>query len=107
MMRLAHRMVRNYCLSVSRSNNTHSTVVAELNQVGVRVTAHKSPEPNGTIYVQLLPSGSQTLLKMFLTSSKMKEHVLSGMFCQIETLCKKLLTLQTDHILVAAYLFYV
>ncbi|CAH8359451.1 unnamed protein product [Eruca vesicaria subsp. sativa] len=49
MMRLAHRMVRNYCLSVSRSNNTHSTVVAELNEVGVRVTAHKSPEPNGTI----------------------------------------------------------
>ncbi|KAH0875798.1 hypothetical protein HID58_073160 [Brassica napus] len=49
MMRLAHRMVSNYCLSVSRSNNTHSTVVAELNEVGVRVTAHKSPEPNGTI----------------------------------------------------------
>ncbi|NP_001302850.1 homeobox-leucine zipper protein HDG11-like [Brassica napus] len=49
MMRLAHRMVSNYCISVSRSNNTHSTVVAELNEVGVRVTAHKSPEPNGTI----------------------------------------------------------
>ncbi|KAF8111322.1 hypothetical protein N665_0076s0300 [Sinapis alba] len=49
MMRLAHRMISNYCLSVSRSNNTHSTVVAELNEVGVRVTAHKSPEPNGTI----------------------------------------------------------
>uniref|UniRef100_M4CI13 Uncharacterized protein n=1 Tax=Brassica campestris TaxID=3711 RepID=M4CI13_BRACM len=49
MMRLAHRMVSNYCISVSRSNNTRSTVVAELNDVGVRVTAHKSPEPNGTI----------------------------------------------------------
>ncbi|KAF3519952.1 hypothetical protein DY000_02062545 [Brassica cretica] len=49
MMRLAHRMVSNYCISVSRSNNTRSTVVAELNEVGVRVTAHKSPEPNGTI----------------------------------------------------------
>ncbi|KAF8089354.1 hypothetical protein N665_0508s0002 [Sinapis alba] len=49
MMRLAHRMVSNYCVSVSRSNNTRSTVVAELNEVGVRVTAHKSPEPNGTI----------------------------------------------------------
>ncbi|CAH2067056.1 unnamed protein product [Thlaspi arvense] len=49
MMRLAQRMVSNYCLSVSRSNNTRSTVVAELNEVGVRVTAQKSPEPNGTI----------------------------------------------------------
>ncbi|KAJ4884457.1 Homeobox-leucine zipper protein HDG11 [Raphanus sativus] len=49
MMRLAHRMVSNYCISVSRSNNTRSTVVAELNDVGVRVTAHKSPEPNGTV----------------------------------------------------------
>ncbi|KAF2593499.1 hypothetical protein F2Q70_00044626 [Brassica cretica] len=49
MMRLAHRMVSNYCISVSRSNNTRSTVVAELNEVGVRVTAHKSPEPSGTI----------------------------------------------------------
>ncbi|KFK41775.1 hypothetical protein AALP_AA2G170600 [Arabis alpina] len=49
MMRLAQRMVSNYCLSVSRSNNTRSTIVAELNEVGIRVTAHKSPEPNGTI----------------------------------------------------------
>ncbi|KAG7589971.1 Homeobox domain [Arabidopsis suecica] len=49
MMRLAQRMISNYCLSVSRSNNTRSTVVSELNEVGIRVTAHKSPEPNGTI----------------------------------------------------------
>ncbi|CAN8239637.1 unnamed protein product [Cochlearia groenlandica] len=49
MMRLAQRMVSNFCLSVSRSNNTRSTVVSELNEVGIRVTAHKSPEPNGTI----------------------------------------------------------
>jgi homeobox-leucine zipper protein len=49
MMRLAQRMISNYCLSVSRSNNTRSTVVSELNEVGIRVTAHKSPEPNGTV----------------------------------------------------------
>ncbi|KAL1192194.1 Homeobox-leucine zipper protein HDG11 [Cardamine amara subsp. amara] len=49
MMRLAQRMTSNYCLSVSRSNNTCATVVSELNEVGIRVTAHKSPEPNGTV----------------------------------------------------------
>ncbi|ESQ27851.1 hypothetical protein EUTSA_v10018189mg [Eutrema salsugineum] len=65
MMRLAQRMVSNYCLSVSRSNNTRSTVVAELNEVGIRVTAQKSPEPNGTILCAAttfwLPSSPQNV----------------------------------------------
>ncbi|KFK41777.1 hypothetical protein AALP_AA2G170800 [Arabis alpina] len=65
MMRLAQRMVSNYCLSVSRSNNTRSTVVTELNEVGIRVTAHKSPESNSTILCAAttfwLPNSPQTV----------------------------------------------
>ncbi|XP_010540046.1 PREDICTED: homeobox-leucine zipper protein HDG11-like isoform X2 [Tarenaya hassleriana] len=49
MTRLAQRMVRNFCLSVSTSNNSSSVTVSGLNEVGVRVTAHKSPEPNSTV----------------------------------------------------------
>ncbi|CAA0216105.1 unnamed protein product [Arabidopsis thaliana] len=49
-MKLAHRMVSNFCLSVGTSNNTRSTVVSGLDEFGIRVTSHKSRhEPNGMV----------------------------------------------------------
>ncbi|XP_056856085.1 homeobox-leucine zipper protein HDG12-like isoform X2 [Raphanus sativus] len=49
-MKLAQRMVSNFCLSVGTSNNTRSTVVSGMNEFGIRVTSYKSQhEPNGTV----------------------------------------------------------
>ncbi|KAJ4916069.1 Homeobox-leucine zipper protein HDG12 [Raphanus sativus] len=49
-MRLAQRMVSNFCLSVGTSNNTRSTVVSGLDAFGIRVTSYKSQnEPNGMV----------------------------------------------------------
>jgi len=78
MMRLAQRMISNYCLSVSRSNNTRSTVVSELNEVGIRVTAHKSPEPNGTVLCAAttfwLPNSPQNVFN-FLKDERTRPQV--------------------------------
>ncbi|XP_013682996.1 homeobox-leucine zipper protein HDG12-like [Brassica napus] len=50
-MKLAQRMVNNFCLSVGTSNNTRSsTVVSGMNEFGIRVTSYKSQhEPNGMV----------------------------------------------------------
>ncbi|CAN8292744.1 unnamed protein product [Cochlearia groenlandica] len=49
-MRLAQRMVSNFCLSVGTSNNTRSTVVSGMEEFGIRVTSRKSRhEPNGMV----------------------------------------------------------
>ena len=49
-MKLAQRMVSNFCLSVGTSNNTRSTVVSGMNEFGIRVTSYKSHhEPNGMV----------------------------------------------------------
>ncbi|CAN7058703.1 hypothetical protein Bca4012_094235 [Brassica carinata] len=50
-MKLAQRMVSNFCLSVGTSNNTRSsTVVSGMNEFGIRVTSYKSQhEPNGMV----------------------------------------------------------
>ncbi|CAA7029504.1 unnamed protein product [Microthlaspi erraticum] len=50
MMRLAQRMVSNFCLSVGTSNNNRSTVVSGMDGFGIRVTSYKSQhEPNGMV----------------------------------------------------------
>ncbi|CAH8357215.1 unnamed protein product [Eruca vesicaria subsp. sativa] len=49
-MKLAQRMVSNFCLSVGTSNNTRSTVVSGMNEFGIRLTSYKSlHEPNGMV----------------------------------------------------------
>ncbi|XP_044465771.1 homeobox-leucine zipper protein HDG11 [Mangifera indica] len=52
MMKLAQRMVNNFCTSVSTSNSHRWTTLSRLNEVGVRVTLHKSTDPgqpNGVV----------------------------------------------------------
>ncbi|KAM7277711.1 hypothetical protein ACFE04_004845 [Oxalis oulophora] len=45
MMKLAQRMVNNFCTSISTSNSNRWTTLSGVNEVGVRVTVHKSTEP--------------------------------------------------------------
>ncbi|TYI53285.1 hypothetical protein E1A91_D12G308900v1 [Gossypium mustelinum] len=45
MMKLAQRMVNNFCTSVGTSNSHRSTTLSGSNEVGVRVTVHKSSDP--------------------------------------------------------------
>ncbi|KAJ6806597.1 homeobox-leucine zipper protein ROC8-like isoform X1 [Iris pallida] len=52
MMKLAQRMVNNFCSSLSPSNGHQWATLAGLNEVGVRVTVHKSEDPgqpNGVV----------------------------------------------------------
>uniref|UniRef100_A0A1D1Y0W3 Homeobox-leucine zipper protein ROC8 n=1 Tax=Anthurium amnicola TaxID=1678845 RepID=A0A1D1Y0W3_9ARAE len=45
MMKLAQRMISNFCASISASNGHRWTTLSGLNDVGVRVTVHKSMDP--------------------------------------------------------------
>ncbi|OMP10294.1 hypothetical protein COLO4_04639 [Corchorus olitorius] len=52
MMKLAQRMVNNFCTSISTSNSHRWTTLSGVNEVGVRVTVHKScdpGQPNGVV----------------------------------------------------------
>lgn len=52
MMKLAQRMVSSFCTSISTSNSHRGTTLSGLNEVGVRVTLHKSMDPgqpNGVV----------------------------------------------------------
>ncbi|XP_034673967.1 homeobox-leucine zipper protein HDG12-like isoform X4 [Vitis riparia] len=52
MMKLAQRMVNNFCASISTSNGHRWTTLSGLNEVGVRVTIHKNTDPgqpNGVV----------------------------------------------------------
>lgn len=52
MMKLAQRMVSSFCTSISTSNRHRGTTISGLNEVGVRVTLHKSMDPgqpNGVV----------------------------------------------------------
>ncbi|XP_008240378.1 PREDICTED: homeobox-leucine zipper protein HDG11 [Prunus mume] len=52
MMKLAQRMVNNFCASISTSNGHRWTTLSGMNEVGVRVTIHKSTDPgqpNGVV----------------------------------------------------------
>lgn len=51
-MKLAQRMVNNFCASISSSNGHRWTTLSGLNEVGVRVTIHKNTDPgqpNGVV----------------------------------------------------------
>ncbi|OIW03379.1 hypothetical protein TanjilG_31826 [Lupinus angustifolius] len=52
MMKLAQRMVTNFCASISTSNGQRWTILSGLDEVGVRVNVHKSTDPgqpNGVV----------------------------------------------------------
>ena len=52
MMKLAQRMVNNFCANVGAANGHKWTTLSGLNDVGVRVTLHKSTDagqPNGVV----------------------------------------------------------
>lgn len=52
MMKLAQRMINNFCSSISASSVHRWTTLSGLNDVGVRVTVHKSTDPgqpNGVV----------------------------------------------------------
>jgi homeobox-leucine zipper protein len=44
MMKLAQRMVTNFCASISASASNRWTILSALNEIGVRVTVRKSTE---------------------------------------------------------------
>lgn len=51
-MKLAQRMVNSFCASISTSSSHRWSTLSGLNEVGVRVTLHKSTDPgqpNGVV----------------------------------------------------------
>ena len=52
MMKLAQRMVTNFCANISTSSGHRWTTLSGLNEIVVRVTVHKSSDPgqpNGVV----------------------------------------------------------
>lgn len=72
MMKLAQRMVNNFCASISTSHGHRWTTLSGMNEVGVRVTVHKSMDPgqpNGMVLSAAttiwLPVAPQTVFNFF------------------------------------------
>ncbi|KAL0535739.1 hypothetical protein IC582_030080 [Cucumis melo] len=72
MMKLAQRMVNNFCASISTSHGHRWTTLSGMNEVGVRVTVHKSTDsgqPNGVVLSAAttiwLPVSPQTIFNFF------------------------------------------
>lgn len=71
-MKLAQRMINNFCSSISASNGHRWTTLSGLNDVGVRVTVHKPTDPgqpNGVVLSAAtslwLPVSPQTVFNFF------------------------------------------
>ncbi|KAJ0981232.1 hypothetical protein J5N97_009487 [Dioscorea zingiberensis] len=72
MMKLAQRMVNNFCGSLSASNGYQWTPLSGLNEVGVRISVHKSTDPgqpNGVVLSAAtsiwVPVSSDTVFSFF------------------------------------------
>ncbi|KAG9457672.1 hypothetical protein H6P81_002180 [Aristolochia fimbriata] len=72
MMKLSQRMINNFCSSISASSGHRWTTLSGLNDVGVRVTVHKSTDPgqpNGVVLSAAtslwLPVSPQTVFNFF------------------------------------------
>ncbi|GAV58909.1 Homeobox domain-containing protein/START domain-containing protein [Cephalotus follicularis] len=72
MMKLAQRMVNSFCSSISTSNSHRWTTLSGMNEVGVRVTVHKSADPgqpNGVVLCAAttfsLPVSPQNVFNFF------------------------------------------
>ncbi|TKY61115.1 Homeobox-leucine zipper protein HDG11 [Spatholobus suberectus] len=78
MMKLAHRMVTNFCASISTSSGHRwTTLSAGLNEIGVRVTVHKNTDPgqpNGVVLSAAttiwLPTPPHTVFNFFKDERK-------------------------------------
>ncbi|KAF7822028.1 homeobox-leucine zipper protein HDG11-like [Senna tora] len=77
LMKLAQRMMKNFCTSISASNGHKWTTLSGMNEVGVRITVHKSSDPGQTNGVVLsaastlwLPVPPQTVFSFFKDESK-------------------------------------
>lgn len=76
MMKLSQRMISTFCTSVSASNGHRWTTLSGLDDVGVRVTVHKSTDPgqpNGVVLSAAttiwLPVSSQRVFSFFRDES--------------------------------------
>ncbi|XP_061348032.1 homeobox-leucine zipper protein HDG11-like [Gastrolobium bilobum] len=76
-MKLAQRMVNNFCASISASPAHRWTTLSGLNEIGVRVTVHKSSDagqPNGVVLSAAttiwLPLPPQTVFNFFKDERK-------------------------------------
>ncbi|KAJ4961400.1 hypothetical protein NE237_021310 [Protea cynaroides] len=72
LMKLAQRMVNNFCTSISASSGHRWTTLSGLNDVGVRVTVHKSSDPGqpngmvlGAATSMWLPLPPETVFNFF------------------------------------------
>ncbi|XP_058108436.1 homeobox-leucine zipper protein ROC8-like [Magnolia sinica] len=72
MMKLAQKMINNFCSSISASSSQRWTTLSGLNDIGVRVSVHKSTDPsqpNGVILSAAtslwLPVSSQDVFNFF------------------------------------------
>lgn len=77
MMKLAQRMVNNFCASISASASHRWTTLSALNEIGVRVTVRKSTDPgqpNGVVLSAAttiwLPIPPQTVFNFFKDERK-------------------------------------
>ncbi|RDX80314.1 Homeobox-leucine zipper protein HDG11, partial [Mucuna pruriens] len=77
MMKLAQRMVTNFCASISTSSGHRWTTLSGLNEIGVRVTVHKSTDPgqpNGVVLSAAttiwLPTPPHTVFSFFKDERK-------------------------------------
>ncbi|KAL2334322.1 hypothetical protein Fmac_015535 [Flemingia macrophylla] len=77
MMKLAQRMVTNFCASISASAGHRWTTLSGMNEIGVRVTVHKSTDPgqpNGVVLSAAttiwLPIPPQTVFNFFKDEKK-------------------------------------
>jgi homeobox-leucine zipper protein len=77
MMKLAQRMVTNFCASISASASHRWTTLSALNEIGVRVTVRKSTDPgqpNGVVLSAAttiwLPLPPQTVFNFFKDERK-------------------------------------
>ncbi|CAL0323901.1 unnamed protein product [Lupinus luteus] len=77
MMKLAQRMITNFCASISTSASHKWTTLSGLNEIGVRVTVHNSSDPgqpNGVVLSAAttiwLPIPPQTVFNFFKDERK-------------------------------------
>ena len=87
MMKLAQRMVSNFCASISTSNSHKWTTISGMNEIGVRVTVHKSNDPgqpNGVVLSAAttiwLPISSQAVFNFFKDETKRPQVLFAGKY---------------------------
>lgn len=90
MMKLAQRMMNNFCTSLSASNGHQWTSLSGLNEVGVRVSVHKSTDPgqpNGVVLSAAtsfwLPVPSDIVFSFFKDERTRSQVLLAVLFFKL------------------------